>query len=161
MFTRIPVIRTTVPATAMLAMLPFLLAGAAAAQSVGNVRGSVLVNHGSGFLAITAPTPLRIGDTVMARTGGSATLVYADGCKVDVIPGTVLTLENVSPCSIVNAVDPSSPALAQNNPPNGNPPPTAIPPTYFGLGAIAAVGAAGLTVGLSNNNSSTENPASP
>ena len=103
-------------ARTILALVPLLCAGAASAQSIGNVRGNVLVNHGTGFVAVAGATPLKIGDTVMARPGASATLNYADGCKVDIIPGAVLTLENISPCALVNAVDPNEPATGQADP---------------------------------------------
>src|ERR1700761_1434624 len=146
-------------ARTILALVPLLVAGAASAQSIGNVKGNVLVNHGTGFVAVAGATPLKIGDTVMARPGASATLNYADGCKVDVIPGAVLTLENISPCALVNAVDPNEPATAQNDPntpPATLPPP--IPPVYIAGGALVAVGAAGLGLGLSDNNN--ESPVS-
>jgi tetrahydromethanopterin S-methyltransferase subunit D len=160
MFTQSPMLARTA-----LALVPLLFAGAAAAQSVGNVKGSVLVNHGAGFAPISAPTPLRTGDTVMARAGGSATLKYADGCKVDVIPGTVLTLENVSPCSIVNAVDPSDNAVAQteNSPGTeggGAPPAPPLPPAFIAGGVFAAVAGTGHAVGLSSDNNN-ESPISP
>jgi len=106
-------------AKTILALVPCLFAGAACAQSIGNVKGNVLVNHGTGFVAISAPTSLTVGDTVMARLGASAVLNYADGCKVDVIPGTVLTLENISPCALVNATDPNDPAVADAAPAGG------------------------------------------
>jgi len=156
------VLAPTVLAQAVLVLVPLLVAGTACAQSIGNVKGSVLVNHGTGFLPVTAPTPLRIGDTVMARPGGSATLRYADGCKVDVIPGTVLTLENISPCSIVNAVDPSTdtPVAQQTNTGNtGTAPPPVPVPALVGLGTIAAIGAIGGTIAITNQNN--EQPASP
>jgi hypothetical protein len=147
-----------------LALVPLLFASAAGAQSIGNVKGNVLVNHGTGFVAIAALTPLKIGDTVMARAGASATLSYADGCKVDVIPGTVLTLENISPCALVNTVDPNDPATGQADAtgqatPGGAPPaPPLIPPVVAGaLVGTAIVG--GVVAGAVTI--SQENSASP
>ncbi|MDQ0390669.1 hypothetical protein [Labrys monachus] len=93
-------------AKSMLALIPVLFAGAASAQSIDNMRGSVLVNHGNGFVLMAAAGPLAIGDTVMARPGARATLNYADGCKVDIIAGTVLTVENVSPCAFLAIAGP-------------------------------------------------------
>jgi len=36
---------------------------------------------------------------VMVGPGGSATVVYEDGCKVDVRPGAVTTIAPLSPCA--------------------------------------------------------------
>jgi len=159
MLTKTPMLTKTI-----LALVPLLCAGAACAQSVGNVKGNVLVNHGAGFAPITAATPLKIGDTVMARAGGSATLHYGDGCKVDVIPGTVLTLENVSPCSIVNKAEPADDQpVAQNTGGGGDNQQPGVPPGVIAGGAFLAVAAGGLAIGLSNNHNdhNIETPASP
>ena len=38
------------------------------------------------------------GDTIVANPGGSAQIVYPDGCAVDVSPGSVATIAAQSPC---------------------------------------------------------------
>jgi hypothetical protein len=41
----------------------------------------------------------KVGDAVMVGPGGTATVVYDDGCKVNVQPGAVITIESLSPCT--------------------------------------------------------------
>ena len=69
--------------------------GEAVATS-GAVSGPVLVNHGVGYAPLGSAAPLAVGDRVMARHGGTATIIYADGCAIHVNPGTVYTIDGSS-----------------------------------------------------------------
>lgn len=48
------------------------------------ISGYVAVNRGGGARPVTGALELRVGDTVIARDGGSAVIVYQDGCRVQV-----------------------------------------------------------------------------
>ena len=48
---------------------------------------------------MTSRTNANVGDLVMVGPGGSATVVYDDGCKVNVQPGAVTTIAPLSPCA--------------------------------------------------------------
>ena len=87
----------------LLSLLPALAVGlfvssSAFAASLEAVRGEVSINRGEGFKRVTGPTEARAGDLLMASPGGSAKLVYSDGCPVRVIPGTVVRVGAKSPC---------------------------------------------------------------
>jgi hypothetical protein len=71
--------------------------------------GDLTINHGQGFKPITSRASANVGDSVMVGPGGSATVVYDDGCKVNVQPGAVTAIAPLSPCaSGSNAQDWSS-----------------------------------------------------
>lgn len=69
------------------------------AASLASVSGSVLVNRGEQFVAGADGDVLSSGDRVMAMEGASAILRYDDGCDVTVEGGTVVTLDEGSPCA--------------------------------------------------------------
>jgi hypothetical protein len=79
--------------------LGLLLCSAAAAATVDSIKGRILLNRGDGFEVLAAPAEAKPGDRIMASTGGSAKLLYADGCEVDVRPGAVVTVGTKSPCT--------------------------------------------------------------
>lgn len=70
----------------------------AGAATIENIAGGVKVNRGSGFSAQTSPTDLAPGDRIMVSKGGSAHLLYADGCRMKLAQG-VTTVPAASPCS--------------------------------------------------------------
>ena len=87
-----------------LSLLPALAVGlfvssSAFAASLEAIRGEVSINRGEGFKRVPGPTEARAGDLLLASPGGSAKLVYADGCPVRVIPGTVVRVGAKSPCT--------------------------------------------------------------
>src|SRR5260370_29148186 len=49
--------------------------------------GDLTINQGQGFKPVASRSNANIGDSVMVSPGGSATLTYDDGCKVNVQPG--------------------------------------------------------------------------
>lgn len=61
--------------------------------------GDLTINQGHGFKPVTGRVKAMVGDSVMVGPGGAATLVYDDGCKVDVRPGAVTTIAVLSPCA--------------------------------------------------------------
>lgn len=62
-------------------------------------HGVVLVNRGKGFSEIRRPVRLRVGNSVMVGPNGAAVIAYNDGCTVDVKPGTVKSIDPISPCA--------------------------------------------------------------
>jgi hypothetical protein len=123
--------------------------------------GDLTINHGQGFKPVTSGAQANVGDSVMVGPGGAATLTYDDGCKVNVQPGTVITVAPLSPCaSGSNAQTNYSPNCKIG--PNGQPYDcdpdwvgAAIGATLFGIGiGIAAYEA-------SKSNGTTLSPASP
>jgi hypothetical protein len=75
------------------------LAAPAKGALVAPVKGVVLINRGKGFSEIKKPVKLRVGNSVMVGPEGAAIIAYGDGCKVDVAPGTVETVAQLSPCA--------------------------------------------------------------
>ena len=76
-----------------------LLSGQVQAATLTGVKGSVMVNPGSGFYAAVDPTNLKPGDVVMVKPGGTAQLTYPDGCVVPLETGAVFTVGETSPCA--------------------------------------------------------------
>ncbi len=62
-------------------------------------QGDLTINQGKGFKPVTRQINANVGDSVMVRPGGAATVVYDDGCKVNVQPGAVTTIAPISPCA--------------------------------------------------------------
>jgi hypothetical protein len=61
--------------------------------------GDLTINQGQGFKPVKSGMNANVGDSVMVGPGGAATVVYADGCKVTVQPGAVVTVAPLSPCA--------------------------------------------------------------
>ena len=76
-----------------------LLAGSTWAATLEPGQGSLSINQGQGFEPVNSRIDAKVGDSVMVGPGGSATLVYDDGCTVDVQPGSVTTIAPLSPCA--------------------------------------------------------------
>ena len=82
--------------------------------------GDLTINQGQGFKPVTSRANANVGDSVMVGPGGSATVVYDDGCKVNVQPGAVTTIAPLSPCaSGSNARELAIPVNDQQNCPIG------------------------------------------
>lgn len=69
------------------------------AAAVDPVRPTASINQGQGFQIFFSRVQGNPGDSVMVGPGGLATITYDDGCKVEVNPGRVETIQNPSPCS--------------------------------------------------------------
>ena len=70
--------------------LCFVLASAVSAATVTTVTGKVSINRGSGFAPISSETTANPGDRVMAGPSGSAEIIYENGCRERVEPGSVV-----------------------------------------------------------------------
>jgi hypothetical protein len=135
--------------------------GSAQAQSVQPqtalvipLQGDLSVNQGQGFQRVDSRVQANVGDSLMVAPGGSASLVYPDGCQVTIQPGSVVSIAPLSPCA-----SGSFAAELPVPPPVGAPPPApeGFDPglLMFGAGAAAAVTVGVLAIVLS------EKPASP
>jgi hypothetical protein len=89
---------------------------------------------------LAGPTTARAGNQVMAGPGGSANIVYPDGCVVKVDPGTVVNVSESSPCNA---------GFVTNLAP-------------FAVGAAIVGGAFAIsTIDNENDNNNNNKPASP
>lgn len=79
--------------------LSVLLSTSSWAATVEPGQGSLTINQGQGFQPVNSRIDANVGDSVMVAPGGSATVVYDDGCKVPVQPGAVTTIAPISPCA--------------------------------------------------------------
>lgn len=70
------------------------------AATVQSVQGQVSVNAGTGYQLVRSGAAASPGAIVMANPGGSAQIVYPDGCVVRVDPGAVVTVQDRSPCAV-------------------------------------------------------------
>jgi len=81
----------------------FFVATAAWAAEITPGQGDLSINQGQGFQtinqAINGRVDANVGDSVMVGPNGSATVSYADGCQVNLQPGTVMTIAPLSPCA--------------------------------------------------------------
>lgn len=94
-----------------IALIPLLLCGSAYAQSLTEIKGNVLVSRGTGYVPVKGTATLSAGNMIMAKPGSSAVLVYAAGCRVNVLPGSIVTVSATPLCEVVGGIDPN--ALAQ------------------------------------------------
>jgi hypothetical protein len=76
-----------------------LIASPAWATMLEPGLGDLTINQGKGFRPVTSRISANVGDSVMVGPGGSATVVYDDGCKVNVQPGALTTIAPLSPCA--------------------------------------------------------------
>jgi len=76
-----------------------LLSGSAWAATLEPSQGSLTVNQGDGFHPVNSRVDAKVGDSAMVAPGGSASLVYDDGCTVTIQPGEVTTIAPISPCA--------------------------------------------------------------
>jgi hypothetical protein len=70
-----------------------------AAATVEPGSGTLTINRGQGFKPAKSAAEVKVGDSIMVGPGGAATVVYDDGCKVDIRPGAVTTIAPLSPCA--------------------------------------------------------------
>ena len=87
-------------ASALIASGPCILCGLPAlATTVFATQGQVLINRGQGYQQVAGSSQANPGDTVVANPGGSGQIVYADGCTVQVRPGSIVSVAPQSPCN--------------------------------------------------------------
>lgn len=102
-------------------------AGGALAQTatVEPLQGDLSINQGQGFQRVDSRVQANVGDSLMVAPGGSASLVYPDGCQVTIQPGSVVSIAPLSPCA--------SGSLAQDSGSNAG-------ALIFGAAFVAALG---------------------
>ena len=74
------------------------MSDAFAGVELRGAKGGVLVNKGAGYQQARGSASLVPSDRLMVSADSQATLVYSDGCKVPVNPGSVVTIGEKSPC---------------------------------------------------------------
>jgi hypothetical protein len=67
--------------------------------TLGSQQGTVLVNQDDVFVTANDAQALHAGDRVMVMEGGSAELVFADGCPLLLESGSILLVPAQSPCA--------------------------------------------------------------
>jgi hypothetical protein len=75
------------------------LSGSALAATVTSIEGSLKVNTGGGFHAVSGTAEVKPGGSIMVGPGGKAEILYSDGCRTPVTPGAVAVVAPVSPCA--------------------------------------------------------------
>ncbi len=105
----------------------YLAASLAQAATVEPAQGDLSLNEGQGFHKVTGRIDAKVGDSVMVGPGGAATVVYPDGCQVNVQPGAVVSVAPLSPCA--------SDSFAQDQSSFFNP-----PMLLFGAALLGATG---------------------
>jgi hypothetical protein len=112
------------------ALLAISMASQALAATVNATSGQVLINRGEGYKMVAGSTQANAGDTIVVNPGGSAQIVYPDGCVIDVSPGSVAAVAAQSPCGGGGSSS-STETAATNGVSNG---------TLFAIGALAVGG---------------------
>jgi hypothetical protein len=86
----------------------------AIAAVLDSVQGIVQVNSGAGFRKVAAAAQVAPGTSIMADPGASAQIVYSDGCRIPVRPGSVAVVAPISPCAQGQAAPSQGPQTQEN-----------------------------------------------
>src|SRR6476661_3290185 len=113
------------------ALLAISMATQALAATVNATSGQVLINRGEGYTMVAGSTHANAGDTVVVNPGGSAQIVYPDGCVVDVSPGSVANISARSPCGGGGSGSSTETAATNSGSSNG---------TLYAIGALGVGG---------------------
>ncbi len=111
---------TLVPRNLSAALVIVVMACPAQAAEIRPVRGSILINSGTGYRAIEGTARLKPGHAAIAAPQALGKLTYEDGCTVDVVPGMIAWIGPRSPCA--GSEDPDA---------SRDPPPTLKPRVVF------------------------------
>jgi hypothetical protein len=137
-------------ATAAAAVL--LSATACPAATLVPVHGQLSINHGQGFEQVNGPIEANTGDSVMVSPDGSANVLYADGCKITLQPGSVMTIAELSPCASGSyAQEQGTDWQDRNN----------VAAWVAGGVMLGVTGFIGYEISQSNHNNQGQQPASP
>lgn len=79
---------------ALVSMMPSVFAA-----KIVPIKGNILVTSGAGYQRVDGAMELKPGDAAIAAPDAQASLIYDDGCVVDVKPGMVAWIEPTSPCA--------------------------------------------------------------
>ena len=82
------------------------------AATVNTVTGQALINRGMGYQSINGATQGNVGDSVLAKPDSSASIVYENGCIVEVKPGQVVTIDAQPPCEAGITQSPTTTQIA-------------------------------------------------
>lgn len=82
------------------------MVASASAATISVTQGSVSVNTGNGFRPVTGSATINPGDRIMIPPNGQATVVFNDGCSVQLSTAQTLIVPQASPCA----------TAGQNNP---------------------------------------------
>jgi hypothetical protein len=122
------------------------MASQALAATVNATSGQVLINRGEGYTMVAGSTQAKAGDTIVVNPGGSAQIVYPDGCVIDVSPGSVAAIAVRSPCGGGGGSNSSTETAATNGVSNG---------TMFAIGALAVGGGVAAALFLQKDKSAS------
>jgi hypothetical protein len=81
------------------AIAGFSVSTSAIAATLDAVQGTVQVNSGAGFHKVSGAAQVAAGASIMADPGSSAQILYSDGCRIPVGPGSVAVVAPISPCA--------------------------------------------------------------
>jgi len=131
-------------------LLAYSAAASAASFEVTSGEGSM--NRGLGFRPVTGRVAAQPGSTLHVPAGAVGYVVYDNGCRVRVTPGSFVRVQKNAPCDASGRDLPAqgsvnAQGLGQND--QGVDPLT--------LGVVAAVGIGGLAWGISEVNRSNNN----
>jgi hypothetical protein len=150
--------RSSIGLTCFTAM--FFASSLAQAATIEPVYGNLSVNQGQGFQPVNGRIEANVGDAVMVGPDGTATVVYSDGCQVNVQPGAVVSIAPLSPCAsgsfAAASPDPNQPFWGSQFGNGFNVGTLAV----IGLGTAAVVGAA-VAAGAGTGASGSNQPTSP
>jgi len=118
-------------------VLAFCFGTPSFAATVNVMQGQVLVNRGQGYEQVIGATSANPGDTIVVNPGGSAQVVYPDGCTVPVVPGSVVAIAPQSPCLVTGATETAG-----------------INPTTLAIGAAAVAGGVAAVILLNQKDKS-------
>jgi hypothetical protein len=127
------------------ALLVISMASQALAATVNATSGQVLINRGEGYTMVAGSTQANAADTIVVNPGGSAQIVYPDGCVIDVSPGSVAAIAARSPCG-GGGSNSSTETAATNGVSNG---------TMFAIGALAVGGGVAAALFLQKDKSAS------
>ncbi len=104
-------IKTVIATSLLLSSTAFAAEGAA---TLSNQQGTVLVNQGEEFITATEAQVLKAGDRVLVMEGGSAEVIFNDGCVLPLASGSMAVVSDLSTCAgSVAAVEQIGPSYAQ------------------------------------------------
>jgi hypothetical protein len=151
---------TAVAAALLLACAPV------SAATLSGIEGRVMVSRGGAYVPVAQTTELKPGDSVIADPSSGALLAYPDGCTVQVKPGEVVTVGQVSTCLTTQGTQQLTqqqgtvPQQNQGNLPVENPEGFGgFGPGTLALGAAGVAGVVGIVVAVSGDKK--KSPASP
>ena len=75
-----------------------LPAYAVTSVTVQTMEGTLSLNRGDGYVEVLTWADAQAGNQVFANPGSSGKIIYSDGCDVTVKPGSVYTVQDLSPC---------------------------------------------------------------